>query len=140
MSRIVGPAIAGLVIGYYGVGMCFLVNSISFAAVIISLFFIHPLTIQATVTSSKRILADIKDGRTYIYRRRILFDAVLLLTIIGTFAMNNNVLSVVKITKPLHKPNMSDTRNNSRLTYNVGWNKRDQSGGERYEKATVHTS
>ena len=61
MSRIVGPAIAGLVIGYYGVGMCFLVNSISFAAVIISLFFIHPLTIQATVTSSKRILADIKD-------------------------------------------------------------------------------
>ncbi len=92
MSRIVGPAIAGLVIGYYGVGMCFLANSISFAAVIISLFFIHPLIIQATVTSSKRILADIKDGLNYIYRRRILFDAVLLLTIIGTFAMNNNVL------------------------------------------------
>ncbi len=92
MSRIVGPAIAGLVIGYYGVGMCFLANSISFAAVVISLFFIHPLTIQATVTSSKHILADIKDGLNYIYRRRILFDAVLLLTIIGTFAMNNNVL------------------------------------------------
>jgi predicted MFS family arabinose efflux permease len=92
MSRVVGPAIAGLVIGYYGVGMCFLANSISFAAVVISLFFIHPLTIQATATSSKRILADIKDGLNYIYRRRILFDAVLLLTIIGTFAMNNNVL------------------------------------------------
>jgi MFS family permease len=92
MSRIVGPAIAGLVIGYYGVGMCFLANSISFAAVVISLFFIHPLTIQTTVTSSKHILADIKDGLNYIYRRRILFDAVLLLTIIGTFAMNNNVL------------------------------------------------
>jgi MFS family permease len=92
VSRIVGPAIAGLVIGYYGVGMCFLANSISFAAVVISLFFIHPLTIQTAVRSSKHILADIKDGLNYIYRRRVLFDAVLLLTIIGTFAMNNNVL------------------------------------------------
>ena len=46
-ARVVGPAIAGLVMGYYGVGMCFLANSISFAAVVISLFFIHPLPIQA---------------------------------------------------------------------------------------------
>jgi len=92
MCRIVGPAIAGLVIGYFGVGMCFLANSISFAAVVISLLFIHPMTIQATVKSSKRILADVKDGLNYIYQRPVLFDAVLLLTIIGTFAMNNNVL------------------------------------------------
>jgi MFS family permease len=90
--RIVGPAIAGLVIGYYGAGMCFLANSISFAAVVISLFFIHPMAIQTTVKSSKRILADIKDGLNYIYKRSALLDAVLLLTIIGTFAMNNNVL------------------------------------------------
>jgi MFS family permease len=90
--RIVGPAIAGLVIGYYGAGMCFLANSISFAAVVISLLFIHPMAIQTTVKSSKRILAEIKDGLSYIYQRTILLDAVLLLTIIGTFAMNNNVL------------------------------------------------
>jgi MFS family permease len=90
--RIVGPAIAGLVIGYYGAGMCFLANSISFAAVVISLLFIHPMAIQTTVKSSKRILAEIKDGLSYIYQRAILLDAVLLLTIIGTFAMNNNVL------------------------------------------------
>jgi MFS family permease len=92
VSRIVGPAIAGLVMGYYGVGMCFLINSISFAAVVISLLFIQPLTIQSTVRSSQHILADIKDGLNYIYQRPVLFEAVLLLTIIGTFAMNNNVL------------------------------------------------
>jgi MFS family permease len=90
--RIVGPAIAGLVIGYYGAGMCFLANSISFAAVVISLLFIHPMAIQTTVKSSKRILAEIKDGLSYIYQRAIILDAVLLLTVIGTFAMNNNVL------------------------------------------------
>ncbi|MGD0621855.1 MAG: MFS transporter [Thermacetogeniaceae bacterium] len=93
MSRIVGPAIAGLVIGYYGVGMCFLANSISFAAVVISLFFIHPLPMAARrLAANQHILTDIRDGLRYIYRRRILFDATLLMTIIGTFAMNNNVL------------------------------------------------
>ncbi len=93
MSRIVGPAIAGLVIGYYGVGMCFLANSISFAAVVISLFFIHPLPMAARrLAANQHIMADIMDGLRYIYRRRILLDATLLMTIIGTFAMNNNVL------------------------------------------------
>ena len=48
-ARVVGPAIASLVMGYYGVGMCFLANSISFAAVVISLFFIHPLPLSQTV-------------------------------------------------------------------------------------------
>jgi MFS family permease len=95
-ARIVGPAIAGVVMGYYGPGMCFLINSISFAAVVISLFFIHPLPAQAVRQTTKRfladVLADIKDGLKYIYRRRILLDCTLLMTIIGTFAMNNNVL------------------------------------------------
>ena len=43
LARIVGPAIAGIILAYYGTGICFLVNSLSFLAVILSLFFIHPL-------------------------------------------------------------------------------------------------
>ncbi len=92
-ARIVGPAIAGVIMGLVGIGFCFLANSMSFAAVVISLFFIHPLTSQTKLVSSKKhILADIKDGLRYIRQHRILLDATLLLTIIGTFAMNNNVL------------------------------------------------
>jgi MFS family permease len=96
-ARIVGPAIAGVLLGYYGPGMCFLTNSISFAAVVISLFFIHPLPMQFVRQATNRhfladILADIKDGLSYIYQRQILLDCTLLMAIIGTFAMNNNVL------------------------------------------------
>ncbi len=98
-ARIVGPAIAGVVMGLVGVGVCFLANSISFAAVVISLFFIHPMKItgqdrpaQDNSLSIRHILAEIKEGIKYIYRRPILLDAVLLMAIIGTFAMNNNVL------------------------------------------------
>lgn len=91
-ARIVGPAIAGLIMGYYGVGMCFLINSISFAAVVISLFFIHPLPAPFKSQESRHILTDIKEGLSYIYHHRVLLDATILLAIIGTFAMNNNVL------------------------------------------------
>jgi MFS family permease len=95
-ARIVGPAIAGVLMGLVGVGWCFLANSISFAAVVISLFFIHPLIIQAAKKTSrisiKHIMSDIKDGLLYIGQHKVLLDATLLLTIIGTFAMNNNVL------------------------------------------------
>ncbi len=98
-ARIVGPAIAGVVMGLVGVGVCFLANSISFAAVVISLFFIHPMKItsqdrpaQDNSLSIRHILAEIKEGIKYIYRRPILLDAVLFMAIIGTFAMNNNVL------------------------------------------------
>src|SRR5205807_7432505 len=37
-SRIFGPSIAGIMLGFAGVGVCFLVNAISFAAVLIGLF------------------------------------------------------------------------------------------------------
>jgi MFS family permease len=91
-ARIVGPTVAGLIMGYYGVGICFLANSISFAAVLVSLFFIHPLPLSMKLPEKKRILTGIKEGLLYVYRSRILLDATLLLAIIGTFAMNNNVL------------------------------------------------
>jgi len=46
LSRIVGPAIAGIVMGYFGAAACFFANSFSFGAVVISLFFIKPLKIH----------------------------------------------------------------------------------------------
>ncbi|MEA4924579.1 MAG: MFS transporter [Syntrophomonadaceae bacterium] len=92
VARVAGPAVAGLVMGYLGVGMCFLINSISFAAVLISLFFIHPLPIPIKPWGNKRMLTDIKAGLDYIRHHRILRDCTILMAIIGTFAMNNNVL------------------------------------------------
>jgi len=92
VARIIGPAIAGIVMGHYGIGMCFLINSISFAAVIVSLFFIHPLPIQSRPMGKNNVFTEIKEGLKYIYNHRILLDAILLMIVIGTFAMNNNVL------------------------------------------------
>ena len=40
-ARIIGPAIAGILIGTIGVAGCFLLNGVSFIAVIIGLFLMN---------------------------------------------------------------------------------------------------
>lgn len=91
-ARIIGPSIAGLVMGYFGVSVCFFVNSISFAAVLISLFFIKPLQVEKKPKSEKPMLSEIKDGLKYIYQHDVLLFTILVIAIVGTFAPNFNVL------------------------------------------------
>lgn len=92
MARIIGPALAGIVMGYAGISVCFFVNSISFAAVVISLTFIKPVSVQSKPKNNSKIIDEIKDGIKYIYHHNILLDSLLVIAIVGTFAPNFNVL------------------------------------------------
>ncbi len=92
IARIIGPALAALLMGYAGIAPCFFINSVSFAAVIVGLLFIKPLEVQNKRKTSEKIFADIKDGLKYIYKRDILLKTVLATAVVGTFAMNFNVL------------------------------------------------
>ena len=91
-ARVVGPAIAGLLMGFYGAGICFLANSLSFAAVLVSLLFIQLAPVRRENLHPQNILAEIKAGLVFVYQHRIVLEAIVLLAIIGTFALNNNVL------------------------------------------------
>ena len=103
LSRTIGPAIAGLVMKYFGIAACFLVNSVSFAAVLVSLFFIKPLIVSKPVIREVNIFKDISDGLKYIYHKKILFITILIMAVIGTFAMNFNVLVPVFSVEVLHQ-------------------------------------
>ncbi len=92
VARIIGPALAGILMGYAGISVCFFINSISFAAVVISLIFIKPVAIHNGLRKNSRIFANIKDGLKYIYQNEVLFNTILVMIIVGTFAMNFNVL------------------------------------------------
>lgn len=78
-ARVVGPAIAGILIALIGTAGAFLVNGVSFMAVIIALFFIHaPGVINAI---HPHPLKAIKDGLSYSFthpliRVLLLFAAV----------------------------------------------------------------
>lgn len=93
LARIIGPALAGIVMGYAGVAVCFFANAISFGAVVISLFFIklHPVATRQNAEESN-LLGEIKDGLRYIYHKKVLLYTLLVMAIVGTFVPNFNVL------------------------------------------------
>jgi MFS family permease len=93
LARIIGPALAGIVMGYAGVAVCFFANAISFGAVVISLFFInlHPVETKPKAKESN-VLGEIKDGLRYIYHKKVLLYTLFVMSIVGTFVPNFNVL------------------------------------------------
>jgi MFS family permease len=95
LARIIGPAVAGLLIGLVGIAICFYINAVSFLAVIAGLWMIDiPVLVVAkeTVGSIKHIFHDIHEGLRYIGKKEIIKQPLLLLAFISTFVMNFGVL------------------------------------------------
>src|SRR5581483_4825686 len=76
-ARLVGPAIAGLVIAAAGEGWCFLLDGISYFAVIASLLLmrIKPLNIRRKATS---MLEQMREGWDYVRTFRPIRSILLL--------------------------------------------------------------
>jgi predicted MFS family arabinose efflux permease len=85
-----------------GIAACFFINSISFGAVVISLFFIKPIATQIVkIKREQRMLPDIMEGLRYIKRNHILLATILVMIVVGTFAPNFSVLVPVFSTEIL---------------------------------------
>lgn len=102
LAKIIGPALAGLVITFLGTAACFFLNGLSFIAVLVGLFFIHTNAITIR-PKNKKVLDDIGEGIRYIAANKMLWGAVLAMLAVGTFAMNSNVILPVFAREVLHK-------------------------------------
>jgi MFS family permease len=91
-ARIVGPALAGLIMGYTSIAFCFFLNSLSFLATIIGLLFVKPTFKPEIKIKSINVFANIKDGLLYTFNNKTLFKTVVTVAIVATFAMNFSVL------------------------------------------------
>src|SRR3954453_3558860 len=69
-ARLIGPAVAGLLTELVGPGGVFLINAASFAAVLISLRFIHPMQAGAGAAAGGRGISDFAAGFSYVSKRR----------------------------------------------------------------------
>ena len=103
MARIIGPSIAGVVMAAAGVSVCFFVNSVSFAAVLISLFFIHPVPPPKTARDGDRVMDNVREGLRYISGHDILLETLMVVAIVSTFAPNFSVLVPVFASKVLRQ-------------------------------------
>lgn len=92
VARMLGPSIAGIVMGALGVSACFLINSLSFGAVLLSLFFIRPILVEMPRAEKKQgVFESIFEGLRYIRNNETLFITMLFMTVISMFALNYSV-------------------------------------------------
>jgi MFS family permease len=87
LARMIGPAIAGVLIAAVGSGWVFLINAASFAAVIGSLSFLRvsELHLQSRTLRTRGSFAE---GFPYVWKRPDIKAVLLMLFLIGTFGLN----------------------------------------------------
>ncbi len=90
-ARIVGPAAAGGVIALLGVGPCFLVNALSFGAMLVALRTMDPSQLQpAPIVARAR--GQLRSALAYVRATPDLWIPLAMMVAIGTFAYNFQVL------------------------------------------------
>jgi MFS family permease len=86
-ARMIGPAIAGVLIAAVGSGWVFLINAASFAAVLLSLGLLRVEELHRT-DRALRTRGSVVEGFRYVWKRPDLKAMLLMLFLIGTFGLN----------------------------------------------------
>jgi MFS family permease len=100
-TRLIGPAIAGLVIGAIGEGWCFLVDGVSYIAVIFSLL---AMTTRAATRREEHpeALRQLADGWRYVRQSTPIKSLLLLLALVSLVGMPYSVLMPIFADRILH--------------------------------------
>lgn len=83
LARVIGPVLAGIALAAWGAAVCFLVNGLSFLAVIVSLLLIRTPQVR-TEAEKGGILDEMKDGFRFVAHRPTLL-VLTFLAFAGTF-------------------------------------------------------
>ena len=102
-SRVIGPAIAGLVIAAVGTGACFVLNAVSFLAVLTALAFVrddelHPVAKDRSAT----IIGGLRRATSYAWNDRQLRLILGVVTVVATVGFNFHVLVPLLAADTLH--------------------------------------
>ena len=95
LARIVGPAIAGSLIGLIGIAPCFYLNAASFLAVIAGLAMMRlpdaPVR-KSEARTFRGVAAEAAEGLAYVRRNPELLYPLLLLAVVNVFVINFSVM------------------------------------------------
>ena len=83
LSRLIGPSVAGILIGAVGEGWCFMANALSYAIVLISLLMMHiPKTAVKEITETN-VVKRLKEGIQYIKKNDLMRSLLILLAVVS---------------------------------------------------------
>ncbi|MBL4677256.1 MAG: MFS transporter [Mucilaginibacter sp.] len=86
LSRLIGPAIAGFVLETWGDGFCFVLNAVSFIAVLGSLLMMR-LPKYVKQVHSKNVFGELKEGFTYLKKTPSISFVIIMLGLISLLVL-----------------------------------------------------
>ncbi|MFC4605952.1 MFS transporter [Rhodococcus kronopolitis] len=90
-ARAIGPAVAGVVIATGGLGVCFLLNALSFVAVVVSLLRLDVATLRPS-PPVPRSPGQLRAGLAYVGRTQELLIPLLMMALVGALAYEFQVV------------------------------------------------
>jgi len=100
-TRFIGPSVAGLLIAAFDEGACFLINGLSYLAMLASLWAIKLPPRERTV-HSVHFFTELKEGIAYVYEFVSIKNVLMLLAIINLIGMPFMVLLPILAGEMLH--------------------------------------
>jgi MFS family permease len=101
-ARVIGPALGGLIIARYGTAIAFLLNALSFGAVVATLTLVRSGS-EARPRRGTTIREELLDGVRYATRTPLVALILGLVFAVSTFAMNHGVLVPLFAREVLHE-------------------------------------
>ncbi|HLH08505.1 MAG TPA: MFS transporter [Terriglobales bacterium] len=100
-ARLIGPSVAGLLIAAVGEGYCFLIDGISYMAVIASLLAMV-VTPHVSERLQQSVLSELREGWAYVRGFRPIWSILLLLALVSLVGMPYTTLMPIFAGKVLH--------------------------------------
>lgn len=100
-SRVIGPAIAGVLVVTVGFGWCFTIDAISYLAVLRALFMMRPAELRA-IPITPRGKGQVREGIRYVRNVPELWISFVMLAVIGTLSYNFTVVFPLFVLHGLH--------------------------------------
>jgi MFS family permease len=86
-ARLIGPAVAGVLITVVGTGWVFFINALTFAAVLIALKFVDPAQLGQRIRAPRE-KGQIREGFRYVKDRPDIVVILCMIFVVGTFGVN----------------------------------------------------
>lgn len=90
MGRLIGPALAGIVLAAFGVAACFTIDAISYLAVIGSLLIMRNLP-KIKTSRVRKPIESLREGLAYVRATPVIGYIIIFAGLVGVFGINFNV-------------------------------------------------
>ena len=101
VTRLIGPSIAGILIAITGEGLCFLIDGLSYSAVLLSLLLMR-VSPDVQLSGRASALTQLKEGWSYVSHSRPVRAILLLFAVVSLMGMPYLVLMPIFAAQILH--------------------------------------